>query len=165
MCLNGCASHYTKATKSMHKRVGYLGAVGNHCSQKVDSVAKDKYVHYLGELIRKNSYDKSLVDKYVKDFSPYITDCSNFYGFINSSKLEEKWTKEKEQKKRKENAQAIAHFFSELGQAASAVQYPTYNYNSYPTYPAPSVAPLNINPLGSTKIKNCYTASGIEFCK
>lgn len=31
--------------------------------------------------------------------------------------------------------------------------------------PPPTVTPMSINPLGSGKVRNCWTANGIEYCK
>ena len=33
------------------------------------------------------------------------------------------------------------------------------------SYPPPAVAPMNSNPLGGGKVRNCWIVSGIEYCK
>jgi hypothetical protein len=66
-----------------------------------------------------------------------------------------------------QNQQAALNDFAnsmlELGKTArQAGSQALQNSNSF-SYP--SVMPLNINPLNGTKIRNCYTVSGIEFCR
>ena len=69
--------------------------------------------------------------------------------------------------RQQQNQQAALNDFAssmlDLGKTArQAGSQALQNSNSL-SYP--SVTPLNINPLNSTKIKYCYTVGGIEFCR
>lgn len=62
-------------------------------------------------------------------------------------------------------AQQQESFLSSLNQNENSTRQAGGQALQQANSPPPSVTPMSITPLGGNKVRNCWTASGIEYCK
>ena len=181
-----------KAIRRVQLPDSYFTNIGQILNEVTQATQKAKDAQKKALRVKKQYINKICKDSvYVTfiDNSEYKAICNEGEDIINlKDKIENKFAQINLQKQQKReqlrqqqqlNAQRqqqqqqqqqqqaalndFANSMLELGNTArQAGSQALQNSNSL-SYP--SVTPLNTNPLNRTKIKTCYTVSGIEFCR